>query len=237
MTASARLPVGLRTSLMVLLAVAVGAAAFAGTRIVLARFTDQATSSGSFTTGTWVTATTWYLHNRPTPPVGNTTAQFNLALDTTVPTAGTLYNYDTNCEGRAGRSINRNTGLVTEATTCRYATWRSAQLGAARTMTGSAVLHVFARKRTANGNNPTLRAFLRVFDPVSSTYVELGTANVTVTTNPTSAWVDYQPTWALSGVVVPAGRQIEVKLVATGGNRNIEIAYDTAAYQSRLILP
>ena len=36
---------------------------------------------------------------------------------------------------------------------------------------------------------------------------------------------------------MPAGRRIEIKLVATGGTRNVEIAYDTTAYPSALTLP
>ncbi len=218
----------------------VGAAAMtvAGARVVLARFTDNATpASSSFATGTWVTSTRWYLHNNPTPPVANTAAQFNLALDATAPTATTLYNYDTNCESRAGRSINRNTGLVSEATTCRYATWRSAALGAARTLNGTATLAVWARKTTATGTNPTLRAFLRVFDPATSLYTELGTANVTVTTEPTATWAPYSLTWSLASVAVPAGRRIEIKVVTTGGTRNVEIAHDTSAYPGSLTLP
>jgi hypothetical protein len=231
-----------RRRLMVLVAagLVLGAAvmAFAGTRVVLAQFTDPAAvRSNSFATGTWVTATTWYLHNNPTPPTANTTAQFNLALNATTPTAAALFNYDTNCETRAGRSINRNTGLVGEAVTCNYATWRSTALAAARTLNGTATLTVWARKTTALGTNPTLRAFLRVFDSGTSTYAVLGTANVTVTTEPTSAWAQYSPTWSLASVAVPAGRVIEIKIVATGGTRNVEIAYDTTANPSSLALP
>ncbi len=123
-----------------------------------------------------------------------------------------------------------------ETTTCRYATWRSTAL-AARTLNGTATLAVWACKTATLGTNPTLRAFLRVFDPATASYTELGTANVTVSTEPTSAWAAHSPAWSLSGVTVPAGRIIEVKLVATGGTRNVELAYDEAAYPSSLTLP
>lgn len=220
------------------LLVAAASVAFAGAHVVLARLTDAAAVAGnSFATGSWATATTWYLHNNPTPPTGNTTAQFNLALDATVPTAATLYNYDTACEARAGRSINRNTGLVTEAGSCRYATWRSAALAAARTLNGTATLAVFARKASTGGTAPTLRAFLRVFNPGTSTYTELGTANATITTESTLSFASYALSWTLVSVSVPTGRQVEVKIVATGGNREPEIAYDTTAYPSALTLP
>ena len=220
------------------LVVAAASVALAGSHVVLARLVDTAAVTGNtFATGSWATATTWYLHNNPTPPTGNTVAQFNLALDATAPTAATLYNYDMNCDSRAGRSINRNTGLVSEATTCRYATWRSAPLAAPRTLNGTATLAVWARKTSTLGVNPTLRAFLRAFDPATSMYTELGTANVTVTTESTSPWAAYSPSWSLASVAVPVGQQIEVKLVAVGGTRNVEVAYDTTAYPSSLALP
>jgi len=218
--------------------VAAASLALAGSHVVLARLVDTAAVTGNtFATGSWATGTTWYLHNNPTPPTGNTAAQFNMALNATAPTAATLYNYDTNCEFRAGRSIRRNTGLVTEAGACRYATWRSAALAAARTLNGTATLTVFARKASAGGIAPTLRAFLRVFNPSTSTYTELGTANATITTEPTLPFASYALSWTLASVSVPLGRQIDVKIVATGGTREPEIAYDTTAYPSSLTLP
>lgn len=219
------------------LVVAVAAMAAGGTQVVLARFTADAAVAGSFSTGSWSAPGRWYLHNNPTPPTGNTLAQQGLGLDATMPTAGTLYNYDTDCDSRAGRQIRRNTGLVTEAGACRYATWRSAALADARTLNGTATLSVWARKGTTGGTNPTLRAFLRVFDPVTSTYTALGTANRVVTANPNQAWVELDLTWSLAGVTVPAGRRIEIKLVATGGNRNVEIVYDANDLASALTLP
>jgi hypothetical protein len=208
-----------------------------GTRLVLARLTDATAVGGTFATGTWSTPTTWYLHNNPTPPAGNTTAQFNLSLSPTVPTAATLFNYDTNCDSRAGRSLVRGSGLVTEATVCRFATWLSPPLAEARTLDGRATLEVWARKTAAGGTNPTLRAFLRVFDPATSTYLELGAANETVVANPTQPWVDIDLSWTLASVTVPAGRRIEIRLVATGGTRNVEIAYDAQISPSALTLP
>ena len=214
------------------------AVAVAGGRVVLAQYTSSvAVSSNSLATGTWITPTTWYLHNNPTPPSAATTAQFGLGLNAVAPTVATLYNYDTNCEARAGRSLVLGTGLVGEATLCDYATWRSAALPSSRVLNGTATLVVWARKTSTLGTNPTLRAFLRDLNPGNSTYTELGTANVTVTTESTAASAKYSLTWTLASVRVPAADAIELKLVATGGNRNIEIAYDTTTTVSSLALP
>lgn len=219
------------------LVVSVAALAAGGTRVVLATFTDQAAVAATFGTGTWTREITWYLHNQPTPPTGNTTARTLLGMDEVEPTAGTLFNYDTNCDSRPGRLIQRGTGLVTEAGTCRAVTWRSATLGAGRTLDGTARLAIWARKTSSGGTNPTLRAFLRVFHPSTSTYVELGAANTTVAANGNQPWVELDLAWSLANVTVPADRQVEVKLVATGGNRNVEIAYDVDDLASALTLP
>ena len=211
---------------------------FSGARSTLALMTGSATVSGNtLKTGVWATASTWYLHNNPTPPVGATVAQFNLALDPSVPTASTLFNYDTGCESRVGRSIKRGGGAVTENGACLYASWRSGVLSSARTLNGTATLTTWARKSSTGGTNPTLRAFLRVFDPGTTTYAELGSASVSITNDSSSAWASYSLTWSLVSVSVPAGRQIEVRIVATGGNRDPEIAYDTTAYATSLQLP
>ena len=220
-----------------LLVVGAVVVAFAGTRVVLAGFTDATdVETTTFATGTWASETIWYLHNNPTPPTADTAAQFNLAVDDTAPTAATLRNYDTDCDSRGGRSLVRGTGLVSEAGACRYATWRSAPLVGARTLDGAATLTVWARK-TVSGGTATLRAFLRVVDPSTSTYVELGTANVTVTRNANQAWAGHTLTWSLAGVTIPAGRRIELKLVATDGTRDLEVAYDTGAQASALTIP
>jgi hypothetical protein len=219
------------------LVVAAAALAAGGTHVALARFTASDAAAGTFSTGSWSVPERWYLHNTPTPPTGNTLAQQGLALDASAPTAATLFNYDTNCDSRAGRQIRRNTGLVGESGACRFATWLSAPLADPRTLDGTVTLAVWARKGTTGGTNPTLRAFLRVFDPATSTYTELGAANGTVTANPTNAWPELNLEWSLANVTVPAGRRIEIKIVATGGNRNVEIAYDANDVDSSLHLP
>lgn len=218
------------------LVVAVAALAAGGTRVVLATFTDQAAVAGTFSTGTWGAPTTWYLHNDPTPPTGNTPARALLAMDANAPAASTLYNYDTDCDKRAGRAVDPGSGSVDEAAACSVATWQSAPLAQARTMSGTATLAIWARKSRSGGANPTLRAYLRVLDPTGA-YTELGSANGTVVPNARQAWARLTLTWTLTGVSVPAGSIVEVKVVTLGGTRDPEIAYDTTAYPSALTLP
>ena len=218
------------------LVVAVAALVAGGARVALATFTDEAAVAGTFSTGTWG-GTMWYLHDDPSPPTGDTTAGDLLAMDATAPTGATLFNYDTDCDVRPGRSIDRGTGQVTEDAACRFATWRSEPLAAPRTLDGTATLVVYARKQFSGGPNPRLVAFLRILDPAGPTWTELGSASLAVNTNPKQAWSQRTFTWTLAGLTVPAGAQVEVRIVATGGTPDLEIAYDTIGQPSALTLP
>ncbi|HEX8939572.1 MAG TPA: hypothetical protein VF763_05365 [Candidatus Limnocylindrales bacterium] len=192
----------------------------------LAIETSQATlASNSFTGGAWAL----YLHNIPAGP---TTAQFNLPMDTTAPTATTLSNYDTNCDSSTGRLIRVGTGLPTESTTCYYANWRTTAYATARALAGTVTLRIWAIRTGTNGTAPTLQGYLRDYNPGTNAYVELGTANVTVSA---TSQTQYVLTWTLAATI-PAGHQLELKLVAPSGNRDVIVAYDTTTYTSRLVL-
>ena len=198
----------------------------------LAIYTNARTlTANAFSAGAWAL----YLHNNPTPPVGNTTAQFALTLTTTSSTQATLRNFDTDCDGVAGRVLVRGTALVTEATTCRYVNWRTGTYAAARPLDGTLTLRIWCRKTGSGGTNPTLTAYLRDYDPVSTTYATLGTTSGAVTTNSGAAFAQLVLTWALS-TSVPAGHQLELKLAASGGTRDVNLAYDTTTDLSRLVL-
>jgi hypothetical protein len=214
-----------RRSLLAAAAILSILAGSAGTS--LARSTSSPTTDATFTGGSWVL----YLHNRPTPPVGNTTAQFALAMDATVPTVGSLNNYDTDCDSQAGRLIQSGGGLSSEATLCNYANWQTAAYGANRALNGTITLRIYAAK-TGVITNTTLIAFLRDFNPSTSGYTDLGSQSVVVNT---STQTQFTLTWSLN-TSIPAGHKLELKMVATGTLTNAILAYDTSAEQSRLVL-
>jgi len=65
-----------------------------------------------------------YLHNYPTPPVGDTIAQANLPLSYVIPTATVLYNYDTDYDAFPGRLISKDIADVTQTDLTKYQNWR-----------------------------------------------------------------------------------------------------------------
>ena len=64
-----------------------------------------------------------YLHNYPTPPTENTTAQASLPMNLTAPTATVLYNYDTSYDSDPGRLIIQGAGSVYENGLDQYQNW------------------------------------------------------------------------------------------------------------------
>ena len=189
--------------------------------------------ANGFTAGTWA----YYLHNNPTPPTANTTAQYNLTMTTTVPTAATLFNYDKNNANRPGRGITRNNppsaGL---ATAYRYVNWRTPALATALTLTGTVTVDLWSATNTATANRTgSLIAYLRDYNPATGTYVEIANATYTGayavgrTYYERPILVAVAPAYSLV-----AGHMLEVKVespTATSQN-NMLVAYDTTADSS-----
>ena len=212
-----------------------------GSSLALLTAATQA-GGNAFTAGTWVLpGVTWYLHNNPTPPVGNTTVQANLGMNTAAPTAAILYNYDTNADSAAGRRLVKSGSGPSETNLARYASWRSPVLAGARSISGTASFAMWsAVANFATGRAGSLRAYLRDYNPSTGTYVEIASGTTTA-----ADWQAGSPTWvfatvsiAVAGYTVPAGHQVEVKVMTTSAAyANMWIAYDMSAYASSLTLP
>ncbi|HEX7491478.1 MAG TPA: hypothetical protein VF337_07220 [Candidatus Limnocylindrales bacterium] len=194
---------------------------------------SKSAGANSFTTGTWA----YYLHNNPTPPTANTTAQYNLTMTSTVPTATILRNYDTNGANRAGRGITRNNppspGL---ATALRYVNWRTPALASALTLSGAVTVDIWsATNATAANRTGSLIAYLRDYNPATGAYVEIANATRTATYasggryGETPITVTVTPAYTL-----PTGHMLELKIESPSAtsNNNMLVAYDTTTYSS-----
>jgi hypothetical protein len=207
-----------------------------GTSVSDARFTSQVLSAGTLGTRTW-----FFLHNNPSPPTGNTTAQANLSMNAAAPTASTLFNYDTNADTLPGRRIQRNGSGPADANLGRYANWRSAPFSSARTIAGTVTLRIWTavtgfRLETRG----VLVAYLRDRDPVTNTYVTIASATLDEADwqGGVADWVEKRMSIPVTGYTLAAGRQLELKLQApAAAPRHMMIAYDTTARASILGLP
>ena len=192
-----------------------------------------ALGANTVTSGTWA----YYLHNNPTPPTANTTAQYNLTMTTVKPTATTLFIYDTNNANRAGRGITRNNppsaGL---ATAYRYVNWRTPALATPLALTGTVTVDLWSATNTGTANrNGSLIAYLRDYNPTAGTYVEIANATYTGAYAVGRTYYERPILVAVSPVyTLVAGHMLEVKIespTATSQN-NMLVAYDTTADSS-----
>jgi hypothetical protein len=234
-----------RAAVALLTAVVIATAFVAGRGVGMSAallVSSAQTGGNALTAGTWVVPSlTWALHNNPTPPVGNTTAQSSMAMDANPAIATTLYNYDTNADSSPGRRLQKTGTGPGETVLARYAAWRSPVLTTARLINGSVSVLLFSAVQTFQLNRAgSIVAYLRDFNPANSTYVEISNA-----TRTNSNWQGGQSTWVpaiiaipVVAYTVPAGHRIELKVEATASAfTNMWIAYDTVGYASAITLP
>jgi hypothetical protein len=220
----------LRPILILLLALA--CLMTAGTGSALARFVVSASVGGNtFTAGTWA----YYLHNNPTPPVGNTRAQIDLPMNATVPTAATLFRYSTNCAAQPGRRLQRAAPSPTQATVCRYVNWRTAALGTALRLSGAITVDIWSATDNNNhGRTGGIVAYLRDYN--GATYTEIANGSYWQTYAVTRTFYHLPITVTVTTpYTLAVGHQLELKLVATNAYQsNMLVAYDTTTYPSFL---
>lgn len=198
--------------------------------------------------------TTLYLHNNPTPPTADTTAQSSLTMNSTAPTATTLRAYSTNyynVAGRPGRHLATSTSGISESgsstqTDAARSAWWNYSIPSARTYSGTPSYRIFVanadfdcsrtmnvrvqlRQKTTAGSNTTVSGRLRT---ANRTATPVGSGGVCPFLLLSGDWP------AISGWNANTTQAFEVKvstLSATGGA--VLHAFDTTAYDSSVTLP
>ena len=202
----------------------------------LALFTDsKAAAANTFSAGTWA----FYLHNNPTPPTANTTSQVNLAMNATVPTAATLYQYSTDCAARAGRRLTLAAPSPTQATVCDYVNWRTAAVTAAMTLSGTVKIGHLGHDRHANREpHRSAGRLLARLQPDGRRLCpdRQRHGHLCVPRGSHHLLPERAITATITGTyTLVAGHELEVKVEASNaGQNNMLVAYDTAAYPSYL---
>lgn len=217
--------------LLTLLILGLAGASFTG-----AYFTARSEVNGTITTHSW-----FFLHNRPTPPTGNTTAQANLAMDAVIPLQTTLFNYDTNRDSLPGRRIRRGGLGATETRLAFHTNWRTPPFVAGRVIDGTVTARVWSGVAGfPAGARGVMVAYLRDYNPVTGTYTPIASATLD---EPdwqagSSAWVEKRIAIPVTAYWLAPGRQLELKLlVGATAAADMLIAYDTTAYPSALAVP
>jgi hypothetical protein len=215
--------------ILLLVALAAACLTMSGTTTSLALLTGRANAAAIVGSGTW----SYYLHNNPTPPPANTTAQVNLTATTIASTATTLRRYDTNCANRAGRGLILAAPTPTQASACYYANWLTPVQATPLKLQGSVTLDIWsATNQVNNGVTGALIVYLRDYNPALLTYAEITNYTFTGTYN-RRTWVHTPITIPIAGTpTLAAGHQLEVKVEApsTATAYSMLVAYDTTTY-------
>ena len=153
---------------------------------------------------------TYYLHNNPTPPAGDTDAQADLPMDESNPTVEPFYNYDQNYDSNPGRRVEESDGGPDGLELKEYQNWLTDPYSEDTHFQGTVVLNLYIAPDGFNFDNAgAFRVYLRDYDPVSETYTEITSDDYVVEEGEwTQMW---QPT-------APEGKY---KIVATSGDTQV----------------
>jgi len=176
-----------------------------------------------------------HLHNNPTPPVGNTPMQHPLPMDADTPTATTLFNYDRDRDSFPGRLIQKG-GSATTTDRTKFQNWRTQTFGRSVDIEGDVTFEFWSAMKDFKTNK---RGHVNAYLMDGSTVI------ATASLRPTTRWQDGSPTWVEKSITftdvdrtIAAGRFLQLRVVV--GNSSADdmwFAYDTASFQSKLILP
>jgi len=207
-----------------------------------------------------------YLHNNPSPPVGTTTAQNQIAMDITTPppTATTLYKYSTDLYNPVA-PIYPGRYLVRQATTPPVDQASTGSGGAGKMVNwvyqvptstlfeGNGSVRLWVATRDQNCAAISLHYYIRRKNMANSnnsgtTLLAQGDMTVPAGGSAPCAFTQVDAPFTLGGaspwpaVTIPTNNWIELKVVvnqAPASADNALIAYDTTLYPnpSRLVMP
>ena len=178
----------------------------------------------------------FYLHNTSTPPDADTVSHAVLPVDTELPTATTLFNYDTDRTSAAGLELVKTNQGLNESNATRFQVWRSGPLAATTTISGDVLFDVWAASKSFRQSRIGIMTFhLRDYDPIAVSHTEIGKGSVFA-----RDWqfgsktylerMGLAPGFSYS---IPAGNELEVFVVVeTEATQDMWLAYDTEEYAS-----
>jgi serine protease AprX len=180
----------------------------------------------------------YYLYNNPMPATGNTAAQAVLPMSATAPGPLTLYNYDTNRDGKPGLLIKKGKEGLQTTDPAKIQTWRLEGFPTDVALTADVQLRLFAAmKDYKQDKTGIVHAYL--IARAGPTTQTIATATVT---QQSRTWQRYWTPLAFTfagtaGKVIPAGHQLELVItVDDASGDDMWFAYGTSAYNSALTL-
>jgi hypothetical protein len=157
-------------------------------------------------------------------------------MDSTLPTAAVLYNYDTDRDNFSGLLIAKGGSGPDEGVSTKYQAWRTPPFSESAVIQGNVDVHLWsAMKDFDAAKGGAITVYLRDFD--GSNYVELGDATFT-----DAAWQGGNPSWvqktfqvSIDPYTLAPGHSLELKvIVENSSDGDMWFAYDTVDRKSRV---
>lgn len=229
-----RLRVSLRWSttstLVVAPALLLALAGMVGPQLGRGAYSDVEGNSGNFLAA----ARLYYLKtNAP----GNTTSATLLPLSTTVPTLGTLPNYDTNRDSAPGLLLAKSASL-NETDSTKIQRW-NLQTPVPLTLSGHVTLRLWtAMKSFSPTKSGSMQVGLYDCNPPGSSCQQFATATVTSSgawSGGSSAWVAKDFDFGTVSRTINANRHLQIRVIVRNSSADdMLVAYDTTSYPSVL---
>jgi hypothetical protein len=157
-------------------------------------------------------------------------------MDSIVPTATVLYNYDTDRDAFPALVIARGGGGADEDDSTKYQAWRTPVFDSSLVVDGDVLVSLWTGTKEFDATKRgAVTVYLRDFD--GSTYVTLGGS-----THTDATWQDGSPSWVLEEFhisvgprTVALGHSLELKvIVEASSDDDMWFAYDTVNYKSQV---
>jgi subtilisin family serine protease len=185
------------------------------------------------------TTRTFYLHNNPTPPNGDTNAQANLPLTGAAPTATVLHNYAADLDGNTGvtgRFLDKSSAGLDERDLQKHQTWLTDPVDSDLVADGDAHLSIWAKMKAPN-KNIQLRAFLSECDATTMTCTHFATGEMGVVVGASNT--EHQELTLLFddlATTIDEGNRLLLKVVMVdiADADQAYLAYDTVDHPARL---
>lgn len=163
-------------------------------------------------------------------------------MDSTAPTATTLYNYDVDREPQPepglGIKFGRKGGDFEEGTSNKFQNWTSEVFTDTATIDGRASLYIhLAADQFATSDLVILGAYLYDYDPGSASE-SLVIQRAITSINSTAGWTEVAIHFRPTVYTLVPGHQLRLELQIDGDSTaDGMVAYDTTTYQALLMVP
>jgi hypothetical protein len=157
-------------------------------------------------------------------------------MDSTLPTAAVLYNYDLDRDAFPGLLIAKGGSGPDENDPTKYQAWRTPPFDASVVIQGDVDVHLWSAMKGFDATKGgAIAVYLRDFD--GSNYVELGDATFTDAPWQGGTWVLKSLKVSISSHTLAPGHSLELKLIVeNSSDDDMWFAYDAGNYKSRVNL-